>query len=455
MFVLKKFDMIYLSQLTRLSRIYETMICLNHLREHPELYKQSAQKRHLNCDIDQILLKDKALREQKTDLDKSRSLSNSIAKSMGKASEQERADLIKQGSSLKKEIAQKEQELRESEQKFKELCLSIPNLLPTDTPEGKTDQENRVLSSHLEPTKFSFEPLDHLQIAQNLDLIDFEAGAKVAGSKFYFLKNEAVLLSMALTQLAMSVAIKKGYTPLMTPDLAKNNIVLGAGYNPRRDDGESEIYSIEGHDLSLIGTAEIPVGGLHSGEILSKEALPLKYVAFSHCFRTEAGSAGQRSKGLYRVHQFDKVELFQITTQEQSEQALEELREIEEELFQLLEIPYRVMHICAGDLGAPAYKKYDLEAWMPGKGEQGEYGEVTSCSNCTDFQARRLAIRYKEKESKKNLIAHTLNGTALAISRAMVALLENHQQVDGSIKIPKALQPFFGQMDKIKSKSLI
>ena len=428
------------------------MIDVNLLRSNPELFSQSAKKRNMNCDVESILALDKKNREIKTSIDTLRAQANKIAKSMAQATAEQREQLKAQGSQLKKDIASEEELLRQSEKQWKEACLTLPNLLPDDTPVGDDDNENLCLKKEGDIPSFPYTPKDHLELCESLDLIDFEAGAKVAGSKFYFLKNEAVLLSMALSQFTISKAMAMGYTPLMTPDLAKSSIVSGAGYNPRRDDGESEIYSIENHDLCLIGTAEIPVGGLHSQEILAKEKLPLKYVAFSHCFRTEAGSAGKRSKGLYRVHQFDKVELFQITTAEQSEQGLEELREIEESIFKDLKIPYQVVRICSGDLGAPAYKKYDIEAWMPGKGDDGEYGEVTSCSNCTDFQARRLGIRYKDPESKKNLIAHTLNGTGIAISRALVAIFENYQQEDGSILIPEVLRPYMGGKDKIGNR---
>lgn len=430
------------------------MIDMNLLRRQPELYRDSAQKRFLSNNIDTLLELDVQSRDMKTQIDTLRSQANTIAKTIGGAkSAQERQELINEGTKIKKLISDKEEQLRQVEQQLHKVSLSIPNLLAEDTPIGQSDEENIVVLTKGQIPQFSFQPLDHLTLGQQLDILDFEAGAKVAGSKFYFLKSEAVLLSMALVQLALSVAMKRGYQPLMTPDLAKDKIVQGAGYNPRREDGESEIYSIEGHDLCLIGTAEIPVGGLHADEIIPSDKLPLKYVAFSHCFRTEAGAAGKRSKGLYRVHQFDKVELFQFTQPSQSEAALEEIRAIEEEIFTLLAIPYRLMRICSGDMGAPAYKKYDIEAWMPGKGDNGEYGEVTSCSNCTDFQSRRLAIRFKDQQTKKNTPVHTLNGTAIAASRALVAVIENYQQADGSVLIPPALRPYMGGLEKITRKT--
>ena len=323
--------------------------------------------------------------------------------------------------------------------------LSIPNQLAADTPLGEDDTENVVVKTHLSPREFDFKPKDHVELGRDLDLIDFETGAKVAGSKFYFLKNDAVMLEISLKLFAMQIAKSYGYQMLITPDLAKKSILTGAGFSPRGE--ESNIYNIEDLDLSLIATAEIPIAGIHANSIIDEDSLPCKYVAESHCFRREAGSAGRESKGLYRVHQFSKIELFQITKPDVGEQALEELLKIEEEIYQKLEIPYRVVRICAGDLGAAAYKKYDVEAWMPGRDSDEKYGEITSCSNCTDYQSRRLNIRYKTADKKK-VFPYTLNGTAIALSRTLVAILENYQQADGSVIVPEVLRPFM-QKDRI------
>jgi len=251
-----------------------------------------------------------------------------------------------------------------------------------------------------------------------------------------------VLLELALERFAFDLLIAEGFTPLVTPDLARDEVLEGIGFIPRGE--SSQVYSIENSNLSLVATAEITVGGFHKDEILDAEALPLKYVALSHCFRTEAGAHGRATRGLYRVHQFSKVEMFAFTLPEQSDQMLEYLRSIEERIYQKLEIPYRVVDTCTGELGAPAYRKYDLEAWMPGRGENGAYGEITSTSNCTDYQARRLNIRFKRPGKKGTEFVHTLNGTAIAISRTLIALLENHQQADGSVLIPAALRPYTG-----------
>ena len=250
-----------------------------------------------------------------------------------------------------------------------------------------------------------------------------------------------MFLEMALKLFAMNLAQRAGYTPLITPDLAKKSILTGIGFSPRG--AESNIYNIEDLDLSLIATAEITMGGMHADELLNQSQLPLKYAAESHCFRREAGSGGKENKGLYRVHQFSKIELFQITTPETAEAALEEIVQLEESIYQQLQLPYRVMRICAGDLGATAYKKYDLEAWMPGRDSTEKYGEITSASNCTDYQSRRLNIRYQTPEKKK-IYPYTLNGTAIALSRTLMAILENYQQADGSVLIPEVLRPYVG-----------
>jgi seryl-tRNA synthetase len=285
-----------------------------------------------------------------------------------------------------------------------------------------------------------------VQLGESLDLIDFDTATRVSGPKFYYLKNEAVLLELALERYALDILRKHGFTITITPDIAKEEVLVGIGFNPRGE--ESNIYTVEGTGTCLVGTAEITLGGYHAGKILDKASLPILLSGLSHCFRREAGGAGQYSKGLYRVHQFSKVEMFVYSLPEDSDRLHQMLLAIEEEIFQGLEIPYHVVDTCTGDLGAPAYRKFDIEAWMPGRGEHGEYGEVTSTSNCTDYQARRLNIRYKDEQGKTQHV-HLLNGTAIAISRAIVAILENFQQEDGSVRMPGKLVPYLG-FDSIK-----
>ncbi len=328
----------------------------------------------------------------------------------------------------------------------------MPNITHPDVPRGHTDDDHGLLHTWGTPRDFEaegFTPRDHLSIAEDLDLVDFAAGSKVVGAKFYYLKNDAVLLDLALQRFALDIAAKHGFTLHVTPDLARVDILQGLGFNPR---GEStQVYSIANSDLCLVGTAEITLGGMLADTILEPEQLPILVAGLSHCFRTEAGAAGKESRGLYRVHQFTKVELFAFVEGdlEVSEAMHLRMRDIEEEIFQKLELPYRMLDIASGDLGGPAYRKYDIEAWMPGR---GEYGEVTSTSNCTDYQARRLRIRYRteapadgKKSKGKNRFVHMLNGTAVANTRSILAILENHQQEDGTVRVPEALRPYFGK----------
>ena len=303
------------------------------------------------------------------------------------------------------------------------------------------------ISTSGKPRSFDFPSRDHLTLARDLDLVDFESAAKVSGQKFYYLKREAALLELALQRFALDKLLPSGFIPIVTPDVARPDVIEGLGFSPRGK--ESQIYAIADHDLCLIGTSEITLGGMYADKILAEDELPIRLAGISHCFRTEAGAHGRESKGLYRVHQFTKVEMFVFCRPEDSEQQHDDLLRHEREIFDALEIPYRVIDIASADLGVPAYRKFDLEAWMPGRGEDGDWGEVTSTSNCTDYQSRRLKIRFRRAgEKKKNEFVHTLNGTAISNARAIVAILENHQQEDGSITIPKALVPYMG-IDRI------
>ncbi|MBK66649.1 MAG: serine--tRNA ligase [Rickettsiales bacterium] len=429
------------------------MLDIKFILENQELMKQNIANRNMSADVDALISSYEKVKSLRGAVDDKRAEGNENAAKMKSATPEKRPALIEQGKQIKQDVADLNEKLQAEEEVFNAHMMTIPNIHADDIPVGKTDKENTQIKIVGEKPDFGFEPKDHLDLMRDLDLIDFESGAKVAGSKFYFLKNEAVLLDLALTRYAFDMAIKKGYTPLMTPDLARESVLEGIGFNPRGD--ESQIYKIDGMDLGLIATSEITVGGMLADQILSEEELPLKFVAFSHCFRREAGSAGQESKGFYRVHQFSKIELFQFTHPSMSHAAHEEIRELEEEIFESLGICFRTVDICTGDLGASAYKKYDLEAWMPGKqndnGEMGDFGEITSTSNCLDFQSRRLKIRFKDKETGKNEFVHTLNGTAIALSRGPIALIEQYQQADGSVLIPEALRPYTG-FDRIEVK---
>jgi seryl-tRNA synthetase len=358
----------------------------------------------------------------------------------GKLEPEARTALVEEGKKYKESIAAAEGELAKVEAELEAAARRIPNMAHPDAPVGKEDKDNLEVKRAGEPTKFDFEPADHVTLGQNLDIIDFDSGTKVSGTKFYYLKNEGVFLELGLIRYALDILQKRGFTPFITPDVAKEEILEGIGFNPRGV--ESNVYTLDGEGSCLVGTAEITLGGYYSNTIIPREKLPLRMAGLSHCFRREAGAAGQFSKGLYRVHQFTKLEMFVYCLPEESEAFHEELRSVEEEIFSGLSIPFRVVDTCTGDLGAPAYRKWDLEAWTPGR-NGGEWGEVTSTSNCTDYQARRLNIKYKDGDGK-NRFVHMLNGTAIAISRGLIAILENFQQKDGTVKLPKALVPYCG-----------
>jgi len=420
------------------------------IRDNLEAVKTNCRNRNVKADVDRVVLLDderkRLIQETQTIQQRKNEIDKLIPKEKDAANKQ---PLIQEGRSLRDKVTALEAQSTQVEKDLREVLLTIPNMSHPAAPVGTTAEDNKVIRRWGEPRKFDFIPKDHVALAEALDLVDFEAGSKVAGQKFYFLKNEAVLLELALVQYATGALIKEGYTPVITPDVARNEVLEGIGFIPRGP--ETQIYSLENTDLCLIATAEITLGGMHQDHILDELQLPIKYVGLSHCFRTEAGAPGRDTRGLYRVHQFTKVEMFAFCAPHQSEGIHEELLRIEESLFQSLGLPYQVIDTCTGDLGGPAYRKYDLEAWMPGRGKEGEYGEVTSTSNCTDYQARRLNIRYKIPGQKGTRFVHTLNGTAVAVSRAILAILENYQQTDGAVLVPEVLRPIVGK-EKIKPR---
>jgi seryl-tRNA synthetase len=417
------------------------------IREHLDDVKTNCRNRNVMADVDRVVQFDderKRLIQQKQEIEQ-RQNENQKRTSQEKDPGR-RQELIAQGKRLKEEVARMEKELKDIKEQLHVTLLTIPNMTHPDAPIGTTAEDNKVISKWGEPRRFDFTAKDHVALAEALDLVDFKAGASVAGQKFYYLKNEAVLLELALVQFAMKTLIGEGYTPIITPDVARVEVLEGIGFIPRDPDPEKrQIYSLSDTDLCLIATAEITLGGMHRDWIFDELDLPKKYVGLSHCFRTEAGAPGRDTRGLYRVHQFTKVEMFVFCTPDQSELHHHELLAIEEKIFQGLGLPYQVIDTCTGDLGGPAYRKYDLEAWMPGRGQGGEYGEVTSTSNCTDYQARRLNIRYKTHKQKGTRFVHTLNGTAVAVTRALLAILENNQQADGSVLVPEVLHPWVGK----------
>ena len=429
------------------------MLDYRFIKENLQAVKENIKNRNMTADADLVVKLYDERTALTTKLQNLQQKRNANAASMKQKLDAEtRQKYIEEGKALKDEIAQAQKELEEKEQLLDEAARKIPNMANPAVPIGKVDTENLEVKKVGTPRKFDFKPKDHVQLGESLGLIDFDRGTKVSGQKFYYLKNEAVFLEQALIMYALNILRKHNFTTFITPDVAKQEILQGIGFNPRGN--ESNVYCIEDEGTCLVATAEITLGGYHSGEILDKSKLPLFYCGLSHCFRREAGAAGHFSKGLYRVHQFDKVEMFVYSLPEESDKIHEQLRLIEEEIFTGLGIPFRVVDTCTGDLGAPAYRKWDLEAWMPGRADEnhpeGDWGEVTSTSNCTDYQARRLNVKYRDDDGK-NKYVHMLNGTAIAVGRAMLAILENYQNADGSVTIPPALVPFCG-FDKISPK---
>jgi seryl-tRNA synthetase len=413
---------------------------LRYIREHIDEVRANLAARGSRVDLDQLTKLDERRRRLVNELDDVRRQRNELSESIKgrKPTDAERA----RGRELKEAEPALEASLAQAEAELDALNRTIPNLTLPDVPPGVSEESNKEVRRWREPKRFGFTPLDHVALTERHALVDFEAGAKVAGQKFYFLKNEAVLLEHALVRLALDRTRARGFTLFQTPDLARREVCAGTGFNP--EGPERQIYTIEDHDLALIGTAEITLSGMHADEIFEASSLPRRYAGLSHCYRVEAGAAGRFGRGLFRVHQFTKVEMFAYTRPEDSDAMHAELLAIEEEIFQALEIPYRVMLLCGGDSAAQSARTYDIEAWIPGRGEQGDWGEVTSTSNCTDYQARRLNIRYRDPEGGKVRHVHMLNGTAISCARALLAVIEIHQQADGSIAIPKALQPYTG-----------
>ncbi|XP_020552779.1 serine--tRNA ligase, chloroplastic/mitochondrial isoform X1 [Sesamum indicum] len=459
---------------------WKAVIDFKWIRENKEAVAANIKNRNSTANLDLVLeLYDKLLNVQKVrfqfcilnssfhlsergkirwqEVERLRAERNVVANKMkGKLEPSERQKLIEEGKNLKDVLFTLEEDLVTLTDELQLEAQCVPNMTHPDVPIGGEDFST-VRKMVGKPREFSFSIKDHVQLGKDLDLFDFDAASEVSGSKFYYLKNEAVLLEMGLVNWAVSEVMKRGFTPLTTPEIVRSSVVEKCGFQPRGTN--TQVYSIEGSDQCLIGTAEIPVGGIHMDSILAESSLPLKYVAFSHCFRTEAGAAGTATRGLYRVHQFSKVEMFILCRPEESNSFHEELIKIEEDLFTSLGLHFKTMDMATEDLGAPAYRKFDIEAWMPGL---GRYGEISSASNCTDYQSRRLGIRYRPElstipkkgkgSSPPTQFVHTLNATACAVPRMIVCLLENFQQEDGSVVVPEPLRPFMGGLDIISYK---
>lgn len=407
------------------------MLDVKFIRENLELVEKSTKEKGYKVDIKEVIKLDDARKEVLSKVEVLRQRRNEVSSKMKGAKPSK--ELIAEGKAIKEQLTDLEAELSQKEQTLESLVKQVPNIIFDDVPLGGEE-----CSVEVEKWGKNHETgVDHLDYAVSRDWLDFERGAKVAGAKFYYLKNELALLENALLQYGLSKVLKHGFTFMTVPDMVSAKVLEGCGFNPRTSD-QSDEYYIEGEDLAMIATAEMPLTGYHMDEILDEEEMPLLYAGYSACFRKEAGTYGKYTRGLFRVHQFNKLEMYVFCLPEQSKEIHEKILAIEQEIWQELGIPYHVINIAAGDLGAPAAKKYDVEYWSP---VNQKYQEITSCSNCTDFQARAVNARVRRKDGKIEYV-HTLNGTAVSLARTMVALIENYAVEGGKMKVPDVLQPY-------------
>ena len=409
------------------------MLDIKFIRENPEKIKEACQKKQVNVDVDKLLELDKKKRELQTASETLKAEQNKISKQKGLGEAE-----ITKAKEIKEKIREIEPEFKNLENEIYDLMSRIPNIPFDDVPVGKDDSENVVLRKIGKIPNFKFQARNCMAIGEMLDIIDTARAAKVAGARFGYLKNGAVLMEFALVKLVFDLLLKKGFTPILPPVMLKEEMARGTGYFEAGD--KDDAYFLPQDNMFLTGTSEQSLIAMHANETFADKDLPKRYVAFSTCFRREAGAYGKDTKGILRVHQFDKLEMVIFSKPEDSKKEHQLLLSIEEQLMKLLKLPYQVIKICSGDLGRPAAAKYDIEAWIP---SENKYRETHSTSNCTDYQARRLNIRCKDKTGKLNFV-HTLNGTAFAIGRILIAIIENHQQKDGSVKVPKVLQKYTG-----------
>lgn len=414
------------------------MLDIQYIRDNSEKVAEKSQQKGYEVDIPQLLEVDERRRSLQTQVDELRAKRNEHASSLqgGKPSDEQ----IAAGKAIKDQLSGLEEDLSKVEAKFTQLLMAVPNVAADDVPVG--DESASVEVKKVGDQKTGGQ--DHLDLALKHDWVDFERGAKVAGNKFYFLKGDLALLENALTQFAINFVTEHGFKLMTVPHMVSSKVVTGTGFAPRTSD-QSDEYYIDGEDLSLIGTSEMSLTGYHADEIIDEEDLPLMYAGVSACYRKEAGTYGKHTRGLYRVHQFNKVEMYVLTLLEDSWDTLEKLRQFEEYIWQAIGIPYRVINIASGDLGAPAAKKYDLEYWSP---VDKAYRELTSCSNCTDFQARNMNIRVRRQDGRVETL-HTLNATAVATTRSLIPILENFQNPDGSVTVPEVLRPYMNGKETI------
>ena len=413
------------------------MLDIKYIRDHAEEVKKNLKKKHVDpVAIDNVVSLDAEFRNLLKEIEELQAKRNKGSKEIGQLKSTEKEKLLADMVFVKERLAELEPKAKKLETEIQALLVALPNPPLESVPEGLTEAENKAVKTFGKPPKFDFEPLDHVELGKKHDLFEFEAATAMSGARFYYLKNDAVRWEFALVQFVLNKLIKKGFTPIIPPVLVKEHAMFSTGFFPA---DRNEIYHVnpEDDDLYLAGTSEVPLCMLYAGKIIPAAELPKRFCAFSTCFRREAGSYGKDTHGIFRVHQFDKIEMFSFCSPEKSEEEHEFIRGIEEEIMQELGLHYQVVNICGGDLGAPAAKKYDIEAWIP---SQKKFRELTSCSNCTDFQARRANIRYKDE--KGNRVIHTLNGTAMAMSRTLIALMENFQKKDGAIEMPECLRKY-------------
>jgi seryl-tRNA synthetase len=414
------------------------MLDLKLIRSDPERVKTALARRGAAAQVDELLALDARRRELLPRIEGAQAERKTISKQIGEAKQrgEEATAQMAAVAELKQAIDSGKAELEQVDADLQRVATALPNLPDPDAPEGMTEEDAVVLREEGKRTSFDFEARDHLEIGTELGLIDMEAGARVSGSRFAYLKGDLVLLELALVRFALDLVREEGHEPVIPPVLVREDALVGTGFLPGDRD---QIYEVPKDELFLAGTSEVPLAALHADEILAAEQLPIRYAGFSPCFRREAGAGGRDTRGIFRVHQFDKVEMFSFVEPSRSAEEHERLLAIEERILAELEIPYRVVNVAAGDLGAPAAKKYDCEAWIP---SQGRYRELTSCSNTTDYQARRLACRYRPNDDEAPEPVHTLNGTAVAVGRTMIALIENRQEREGGFTLPTILHSY-------------
>ena len=405
------------------------------LKTNIEAIEENLRKRDLDIDLDKLKLLDESRRALKFESEKLRAEQKKLGKEIASASEKEKVILLEKAEKISDKVKSLSEETQQKDEEFFDSWIKIPNIVNSSSPVGKTDEDNKEIKKVGEPKNIK-NPMTHLEIGENLGLIDVERASKISGSRFSYLFGDLVKIQFNLVSYTLNKLSEKGFNPTIPPVLVRENALFGTGFFP---DDSDQVYEVQNDDLFLVGTSEVSLAALHTDEIIDMKNLPLRYAGYSTCFRREAGTYGKDTSGIFRVHQFDKVEMFSFCDPEKSNEEHEHILAIEEEILKDLEIPYRVVDVCTGDLGASAAKKYDIEAWIP---SQQKYREVTSCSNTTDFQARRLNMRTKKEDG--NTILHTLNGTALAVGRILIALLENNQQSDGSVTFSDDLGKILG-----------